>query len=281
MTKRILIVEDEALLFRRLRNFLEAHNYDVDDYTKSVDEALERINHRKPDLVLLDIHLEGEKTGIDLGKILQEKYGIPFIYLTQHDDDRTFLLAFSTDMEDFISKTKPVLDEKDLLRKIMIILDKRYAKKGEEPFYYSPENKPVGMTVFMDYLKNLKNFPPEKVTEVKLNFDDIAYITTDTKKLKIEELEPKHNYLYVVDNKGKIYFLPGHLNNIEKKLPENFVRIGDGYIINILSPSFEGRINGKTLKILDFNFKISPRYKELFNQRMERFYMNGRKIANN
>ena len=43
-----------------------------------------------PDIALLDIDLEGEQTGIDLGKILSTNYNIPFIYVTDYDDSETF-----------------------------------------------------------------------------------------------------------------------------------------------------------------------------------------------
>jgi DNA-binding response OmpR family regulator len=70
MKRKIRIVEEEAIFYRNLRNFPEKNNYEVSDYTKSVDEAIEKIENEQPDLVLLDIDLVGEKTGIDLGKIL-------------------------------------------------------------------------------------------------------------------------------------------------------------------------------------------------------------------
>ncbi len=75
----ILIVEDKAILYKRLSMALKQENYSVDGFTPSVSKALERIQAKMPDVALLDIDLEGEKSGIDLGKILAFDYKIPFI----------------------------------------------------------------------------------------------------------------------------------------------------------------------------------------------------------
>ncbi|MBK8416595.1 MAG: response regulator [Bacteroidetes bacterium] len=43
----------------------------------------------KPDIVLLDINLEGKQDGIDLGKYIHEKLGIPFVFLSSYSDKNT------------------------------------------------------------------------------------------------------------------------------------------------------------------------------------------------
>ncbi len=107
----ILVVEDKALIYKRLKMILKEHHYSVDDYAPSVEEAIGNINKKRPDLVLLDIDLQGEHNGIYLGNLLQKEYNIPFIYVTDLDDDQTFYESLQTKHDDFIPKKDINLSE--------------------------------------------------------------------------------------------------------------------------------------------------------------------------
>src|SRR5690606_33690274 len=133
----LLVVEDKALIYKRLKIVLNDQHYAVDDYTPSVEDAIARINNNRPDLVLLDIDLQGDFNGIYLGQLLKNEYHIPFIYVTEYDDDQTFHNALNSGHEDFVSKkdielkeeelvvqTKPHLDEKKLIRAIQNTLNR-------------------------------------------------------------------------------------------------------------------------------------------------------------
>ncbi len=134
-------------------------------------------------------------------------------------------------------------------------------------------NKKIGILVYTDYLLNLKNAPANEVTEVALKFDKIEYFTTD---FTGQNLKQKPNYICVIDIKNNVYYIPGHLKNLINLLPEHFVRINDGYIINILSPSFEGRINGKTVKIMNKKLQITKTFIHSFNERILQYYIEGK-----
>lgn len=79
--KKILIVEDESLVAHHLKLILGGAGYRVSGIADSVKEALVAIEQQKPDLILLDIHLKGPQTGVDLARQLTE-LNIPFVYLT-------------------------------------------------------------------------------------------------------------------------------------------------------------------------------------------------------
>ena len=85
-TKTILIVEDEFLIARDIEEILLEDGYKVINYISTVEEAIDLIEKKKPDLVITDIRLKSEKDGVDLGRYLIEKDTIPFIYLTSHTD---------------------------------------------------------------------------------------------------------------------------------------------------------------------------------------------------
>jgi len=92
---KILVVEDNSLVADDLVDKLGRLNYRVTSVAESYETALKAIASEKPDLVLLDIELKGELTGIDLSYELT-KIGIPFIYLSSIQDMSTFLKAKST-----------------------------------------------------------------------------------------------------------------------------------------------------------------------------------------
>ncbi len=104
--KRILIVEDESIISMDIRKMLRQVGFKKTMEASSADEALKIINKTPPDMVLMDIILEGDKDGISLADILRKEYNIPVIYITAHSDRQTVAKAVETDPVGFI--TKPV-----------------------------------------------------------------------------------------------------------------------------------------------------------------------------
>jgi PAS domain S-box-containing protein len=107
----ILIVEDERIIAIDIASTLRRLGYSVAAEASRGDEALAIIARKKPDLVLMDILLKGEMDGIECASIIDEKYKIPVVYLTAHQDNATIEKTKSTNPYGFISKP---LDERDL-----------------------------------------------------------------------------------------------------------------------------------------------------------------------
>ncbi|WP_319805485.1 sigma-54 dependent transcriptional regulator [Hymenobacter weizhouensis] len=102
---RILIVEDEYVIANDLSSLLLEHMPHTSVLlAKSVPEAVRVITHKHPELVLVDIRLRGEQTGIDLGKLLSTRYRLPFIYVTSHADKQTLQQAVATQPYGYIVK---------------------------------------------------------------------------------------------------------------------------------------------------------------------------------
>ena len=87
---KILVVEDEALTALELQKKLVSWNYDVIEIVSSGEKALEKALELKPDLILMDILLKGEMTGIDAAREIKNKIEIPIIYLTAYCNSETF-----------------------------------------------------------------------------------------------------------------------------------------------------------------------------------------------
>jgi two-component system, NtrC family, response regulator HydG len=101
--EKILIVEDQFIEANNLRIILRKAGYSVCSIARSVSLALKIIEDECPDLVLLDIYLQGNLTGIDLARSLADK-NIAFIYLSANSDKRTLDAAKSTRPYGFLVK---------------------------------------------------------------------------------------------------------------------------------------------------------------------------------
>jgi diguanylate cyclase (GGDEF)-like protein/PAS domain S-box-containing protein len=86
---RILIVEDEGLIARDIENMVKNAGYEVCGVVQSGTEAVRQAEALEPDLVLMDIILQGEMDGIEAAYIIRERFNLPVIYLTSHADETT------------------------------------------------------------------------------------------------------------------------------------------------------------------------------------------------
>ncbi len=262
----ILIVEDEALLYERMRRILLKENYSIDMYTPSVDEALQRINAKRPDLVLLDINLNGEKTGLDLGKLLSEKFDIPFIYVTSLDDDETFKKGLDTKHENFIVKTKPRLNAKDIIRAIQTILNKNESRRNVQ-------NR-EGFLALTDFLSNIQDKGMRSVSKAPIKFENIVFISKDMYLDKTREKRRlPNNYLWLqTDMDDKIFFVQGTLRNTLKQLPSNFIRISNSFIVNLTHKNFKGYVSKERLLVSEQILNIGRAYSSEVRKQMKIFY---------
>jgi CheY-like chemotaxis protein len=84
---QLLIVEDNALIALHLQSILTGLGYDVVGMVPSGERALQRVTERVPDVVLMDINLEGELDGIEAAALIQAQFDIPVIFLTGYSED--------------------------------------------------------------------------------------------------------------------------------------------------------------------------------------------------
>jgi len=103
-TKRILIVEDESLIAENIRMILEDYGYSVVQIVSSGEAAVKAAKDHRPDMIIMDIMLEGLMTGIDAAQQIFTKFGTPIIYLTAYSDDNTLEEAKFTQPYGYIVK---------------------------------------------------------------------------------------------------------------------------------------------------------------------------------
>lgn len=101
---KILIVEDELIPAANIARNLKKKGYTVMTLMKSGQAALELIAQDPPDLVLMDIHLQGEMDGIETVQAMMKHYKIPVIYLTAYSDPTTLERAQKTQPYGYLVK---------------------------------------------------------------------------------------------------------------------------------------------------------------------------------
>ena len=197
---RILIVEDDPIIAMDLSSSLDEAGYLVIGKADNASGALELINEHNPDLVLLDISLEGDLDGIDLAHKINSTHEVPFIFLTSFYDQKTLNRAKVTEPAAYIVKP---FDEKELKTNIEVAL----------------------------YKKNKKATASLQAPTEKLFFRrDQELIPIDPMEIIMAEAYDNYTYLYTEETKELISHT---LKSIEGKLsPYGFIRVHKSHLIN-------------------------------------------------
>jgi len=82
----VLLVEDEPLTARQIEKWLTNLGYEVVGSVDSGEAAISIAQETQPDLLLMDILLKGELTGIDAAEVIVERMKVPIIFMTVHDE---------------------------------------------------------------------------------------------------------------------------------------------------------------------------------------------------
>jgi PAS domain S-box-containing protein len=117
----ILVVEDEFITGSDIQNFLRESGYDVPFVVDNGEDAIRKAGELHPDLVLMDITLIGEMTGIEAAAQIRDRYSIPVIFLSAHSDDTTITRALKSEPFGYIIKP---FEARDLKIRIDIALYK-------------------------------------------------------------------------------------------------------------------------------------------------------------
>ena len=197
--KKVLIVEDEILIADTLKRYLETKDYEVVGIAISYEEAIDLIDDRQPEIILLDIRLNGPKTGIDVAKYLRNFHlDIPFIYLTSQIDQQSLEEAKATFPAGYL--TKPV-------QKLSLF---------------------TSMEMILHNSSSALNRVPESIllkendTNYNIAYSDILFIRAE------------HVYLIVYLKNGKRITVRNSLIWILEQLPTDvFVQVHRSYVVNI------------------------------------------------
>lgn len=221
-TVNILIVEDELIVAEGIRLQLQRLNYNVSDVVSSYENVIKSIERKKPDLILMDIMIPGDKDGIEITSELKKVYNIPIIYLTALSDNKTLERAKTTQPHGYLLKP---FDKNELQTGIELALNKYHIeqKMVESERLLSTTLNSIGEAVITTDI-NLKiqflNPVAENITGYKLSniknkkIQEVLHITDESNEkittfLKIKDIDAdpifkRENLILTQENGNKV-----------------------------------------------------------------------------
>ena len=227
---KILVVEDEIIIADNICDMLKELGYQVLEPALNFTEAIETIENEKPDIAILDIQLSGKKTGIDLAKIIVEKYRFPFIFLTSNADLATLNEAKKVTPSAYLVKPFPK-------REIYLSLEVALYNHAQKSVPLYKEELIIKDALFLKV----------KGVYQKIMFDDILYLKSD------------HVYLELFLTNNKTLLVRASLNDILSRLTKDFIRIHRSFIIN---SKYLTQIENGSLRINDKIIPVGKKYRQ-------------------
>ncbi len=210
--KKILIVEDEAIVAKDIAVCLKKIGYNVLGTFPKAEKALAFIEDIKPDLILMDIMLVGGMSGIEASAKIKEQFNIPVVFLTAYADEKTISKAKVTEPYGYIIKP---FKEIDLRTSIEMALYK--FKKEQE---------------------KIAGINSSSLSNASLVSKEFIYVKSNSKLVKLLNdnilfVEALKDYV-IIHTINERFTIHSTMKDMEKKLPsEQFMRIHRSYILNL------------------------------------------------
>lgn len=231
---RILATEDDPIHEAKLRMALEVLGYELIEVLSDPQQVLSLIKATKPDILLMDIDLGADISGIDLVKKINETHDIPSVFLTSFTDNETFQEAKKTNPLAYITKPYEI---PELQRAIELAV---YSKKNKAVSFSGWKND----VVLRDHI-----FIKEGSSLTKVLISDI----------KLIEAYDKYCFIYT---SAKKFMLKARLKNIITQLPADlFCQVHRSYVVNMTAIE-NIELQQNKLFVLGKELNISKTYKE-------------------
>ena len=226
-----------------MQSMLEEIGYEIVDNVIVYEQAVEVLKTQQVDLVLIDIILASDKTGIDLGKHIRDNFDIPFIFVTSNSDRATVENAKTVKPNGYLVKP---FEQQDLYTSIEIALSNFiYGKQNLEKGISSEdvnEDVPMSNSILKDSI-----FVKKQHLYYRIQFGDIQFIKADNVYLEVNTVDKK-------------FLVRSPLKDYLEKLPQNkFYRAHKSYIVNV---DHIDAINSKDIMINNTLIPISKDFKE-------------------
>lgn len=225
-----------------MQSMLEEIGYEIVDNVIVYEQAVEVLKNKEVDLVLIDIILASDKTGIDLGKHIRENYNIPFIFVTSNSDRATVENAKTVKPNGYLVKP---FEQQDLYTSIEIALSNFTSVKNTGA---SSENQEENDDRLLSN-KVLKDsiFVKKQHLYYRIQFGDIQFIKADNVYLEVNTVDKK-------------FLVRSPLKDYLEKLPQHkFYRAHKSYIVNV---DHIDAINSKDILVNNTLIPISKEFKE-------------------
>jgi len=210
----IFIVEDESIVAKDIQNSLTKLGYNVVGMANNGKDAVEKIIEVKPDLVLMDIMIKGNMTGIEVSEKIKERINIPVIFLTAYADEGTLSRAKITEPYGYILKPFKEIDLHSTIEMAVYKHQKDAELLKERDFLYSlVENKD-------DRNKDIL-FVKSNSRLVKVHLKDIYFV------------EALKDYV-IINTEFARYTVHSTMKELDRKLgSEEFARVHRSFIARL------------------------------------------------
>lgn len=175
---KIGIIEDDLLIAESMVVMLQQIGYNPTKPVRNYERAVAMLKTESPDLLLIDIQLEGDLDGIDLARMVNKDFGLPFIFVTANSDRSTVERA--KEVKPYAYLVKP-FNENDLYSSIEIAFSAFHQTKKDS-------TQEEAITFLKDVI-----FVKENQIFHKVAINDILYVESDNVYLTIHTA--KKNYV--------------------------------------------------------------------------------------
>jgi DNA-binding LytR/AlgR family response regulator len=210
----IFIVEDESIVAKDIQNSLTKLGYNVVGTANNGKDAIDRITELSPDLILMDIMIKGNMTGIEVTEKIKEKMNIPVIFLTAYADEGTLSRAKITEPYGYILKPFKEIDLHSTIEMAVYKHQKDAALLKERDFLYSLVESKDEKSKDIIFVKSNNRI-------VKVHLKDIYYV------------EALKDYV-VINTETAKYTVHISLKEFSNKLGDaDFVRVHRSFIARV------------------------------------------------
>jgi len=208
----VLVVEDEAIVAKDIQNSLKKLGYHVPVVMSTGEDAIQGASEHRPDLILMDIMLKGDISGIDAAKQIKDAYEIPVIFLTAYADESTLSKAKVTEPYGYIIKPFKEIDLHTSIEMALYKHGREQEIKKERDLYSS---------IVSDSGQEDCIFVKSNSRLVKVKTAEIYYV------------EALKDYV-IIHTKGTRFTVHSTMKDIVNKLnSKDFLRVHRSYIVRV------------------------------------------------
>ena len=203
-----MIVEDDELSASKMEMQIDKLGHELFGVVDNSDDAIAILQTKQPDLILMDINIEGEYDGIELTDMIHQQWKIPVIFISSLQDDYTFRRLQRTNPVSFILKP---FSEIQLKRTVQLVVEQLNTVTNEVFEITENIEKKSNDYIFIKRKKQLE----------KVKISDIFYI----------EADGKYAQIYMIDKK---YLVRMSQKEVMNRLNSNqFIQTHRSFVVNM------------------------------------------------
>lgn len=220
---KVLLVEDEQLVAEDISEILQEEGYAVTGMASEGKAAIEMFKETEPDIVLMDINLQGEMDGIQVAEALNQIRRTPIVYLTAQADAASVARARATKPSAYLLKP---FEERNLLISLDIALSNFSEKKiAAHPVLESNESEGQ-ITSAKEKLRSESILASNDVLFIKQNY---KFVKVMRKELLYIEADGSHAYINILS--GRLVLRLSLSQIVERLADEQLVRVHRSFAV--------------------------------------------------